>query len=59
MIEAKVKELVADGFKVVERRRDCTYIVRGADNRIVFMGGSVRRGQPAHRGKSKREASTV
>jgi hypothetical protein len=59
MANAKLKELVEDGFKVVERRRDCTYVVRGADNRIVFMDGSVRRGQPAHRGKSKREVSTV
>lgn len=53
MMTAKVKELGAEGFKVTEKRRDCTYIARGADNRIVFEDGSVKRGQPAFRRSSQ------
>ena len=49
----KVKELKNMGFAVTERRNDCTYMSRGADHRIVFNNGSVKRGQPEHRGSRR------
>lgn len=53
MMSAKVKELKQQGFAVVESRRDCTYMTLGADHRVVFSNGVVKRGQPEHRGERR------
>lgn len=50
MMDAIIKQLKSDGFKVLEKRRDCAYLQRGADNRVVMADGTVKRGQPHHRG---------
>lgn len=50
MMSIVVKQLCKDGFLVTDKRRDCTYMARGADNRVVMIDGTVKRGQPHHRG---------
>lgn len=50
MFDVIVKKLQKEGFKMVQKRRDCAYMQRGADNRVVMMDGTVKRGQPHHRG---------
>ena len=53
MMTVRVNELKRQGFKVVQKRKDCTYMVFGADHRIVMIDGTVKRGQPEHRGQRR------
>ena len=50
MMTIRVNELKRLGFKVVQKRKDCTYLSLNADHRIVMLDGTVKRGQPEHRG---------
>lgn len=49
MMKVRVNELKRQGFKVVQNRKDCTYMALNADHRIVMFDGSIKRGQPDHR----------
>lgn len=49
----KVKELTNLGFVITERRSDSTYMTLGADHRVVLNDGTVKRGQPEHRGERR------
>ena len=53
MMTVRVNELKREGFKVVQKRKDCTYMALGADHRVVFSNGVVKRGQPEHRGERR------
>lgn len=53
MMTIKVNELMRQGFKITEKRRDCTYMALNADHRIVMADGTVKRGQPEHRGERR------
>lgn len=53
MMNIRVRELKRQGFTVVEKRKDCTYMTLNADHRIVMLDGSVKRGQPKHRGSRR------
>ena len=53
MMTVRVNELKREGFKVVQKRKDCTYMALGADHRVVFSDGVVKRGQPEHRGERR------
>lgn len=53
MMAARVSELKQQGFKVVQKRKDCTYLSLNADHRIVMLDGTVKRGQPEHRGERR------
>lgn len=53
MMNVVIKQLKLEGFKVLEKRRDCAYLQRGADNRVVMADGTVKRGQPLHRGSRR------
>lgn len=49
MMNAIVKQLLSDGFKVTEKRRDATYMAKGADERVIMQDGVMKRGKPRHR----------
>ena len=53
MMAARVNQLKREGFKVAQKRKDCTYMALGADHRIVMIDGAVKRGQPEHRGERR------
>ncbi|MDY0250729.1 MAG: hypothetical protein RBR45_11850 [Pseudomonas sp.] len=53
MMTARVNELKREGFKVVQKRKDCTYMALGADHRVVMIDGTMKRGQPEHRGERR------
>lgn len=53
MMTIRVNELKRQGFKVVQKRNDCTYMALNADHRIVMADGSIKRGQPKHRGSRR------
>lgn len=48
-----VRGLKKEGFVVIEKRKDCTYMALNADHRIVMIDGTVKRGQPKHRGSRR------
>ena len=48
-----VRALKKEGFVITGTTADATYMSRGADHRIVFNNGSVKRGQPEHRGSRR------
>ena len=53
MMTIRVNELKRQGFKVVQKRKDCAYMALNADHRIVMIDGSIKRGQPKHRGSRR------
>ncbi len=53
MMSIKVRELKAQGFMVTDKRKDCTYMSLNADHRVVMADGSIKRGQPQHRGERR------
>lgn len=53
MMNVRVRELKRQGFVVIEKRKDCTYMALNADHRIVMIDGTVKRGQPDHRGQRR------
>lgn len=53
MMTVRVNELKRQGFKVQEVRHDCTYMALGPDHRVVMLDGTVKRGQPEHRGERR------
>lgn len=53
MMATRVNELKQQGFKVAQKRKDCTYMAIGADHRVVMLDGTVKRGQPEHRGQRR------
>ena len=53
MMTVRVNELKRQGFKVVQKRKDCTYMALRADHRVVMIDGTVTRGQPEHRGQRR------
>lgn len=53
MMTVRVNDLKQQGFRVVQKRKDCTYMALGADHRVVMIDGTVKRGQPEHRGERR------
>lgn len=53
MMTIMVNELKRQGFVVTSKRRDCTYMALNADHRVVMADGTVKRGQPEHRGERR------
>lgn len=53
MMTVRVNELKRQGYKVVQKRKDCTYMALGPDHRVVMLDGTVKRGQPDHRGQRR------
>lgn len=48
-----LSDLLSQGFVVTSRMRDAVYVSRGADHRVILRDGTVKRGHPQFRGKSR------
>ena len=48
-----VRALKKEGFVITGTTADATYMSRGPDHRVILKDGSVRRGQPKHRGSRR------
>ena len=47
----EIRKLKNDGFVCTGKAGNAEYYSKGADHRVVLMDGTVKRGQPMHRGK--------